>query len=484
MSEPYQSRAFTFVNKRANQLKDRCAKGLRHLKVAVVWGGQILLSPLQWLARVTQIFLPQLPPPPQRPILTSQPVSDINIEQALELVEGAGYPIEIVPDSAIAFDCYRSNTPDTSRQTVPANEWQSVRADLKLAQTGVLTVDRSVATPTLQYRANPRAAVATQQGNSHIAPPKKTIRGLCSLLSDRQLVLVTTENEILDILSLAQQQEIRRKIGLDIALAWHQWQALKLSDDSHDRQLGGSDRLLLTANSNFGVGAALDREQQLPSQTLFDRLTDWFQSKKPSQTSPFIQTEPPHSTTRKYPAQLSPVKYSFTPQPPKFDRAFDLPQLPPIKPEDLTSDRDRQFGEILTKFQPKWFKNIWSYYRDYVHIPTPTDNSIVYQPPQEFELIPLDPKPSQAIEERSDLDALFDALPRSQRSINSANNLAKKVKQNLEYQPDWIEAISEEIGYSQTPLARFLAWLDRIFLAIENWTIDLWHKIFNRRSAN
>jgi hypothetical protein len=481
MPEPYQSRAFTFVNKRANQLKDSCAKGWRHLKVAVVWSGRVLLSPLQWLARVIN-FPPQLPPPPQRPILTSQPVSDINIEQALELVENAGYQIELVPDSAIAFDCYRNSNLDTPRQTAPAQEWQAVRADLELAQTSILTVARPVTTPTLQYRANPRAAVTIQQENSQIAPPKKTIRGLCSQLSDRQLVLVTTENEILDILSIAQQQEIRRRIGLDIALAWHQWQALKLSDEPHERQLSGSDRLLLTANSNLGDGAAQE-ERQLQSQHLFERLTDWFQGKKQPQI-PLVSTEEIRSTQRKSPAQLPPTRYAFTPQPPKFDRSFDLPQLPPIKAEDLTIARDNKIGEILTKFQPNWFKNIWSYYRDYIHITTPADNAIVSQPPQEFELIPLAPKPSQVIDHRADLEEIFDGLPRSQRTIESANGLAKQVDRKLEYQPDWIEAISEEIGYSQTPFARFLAWLDRIFLAIENWAIDLWNKLVNNRSAN
>jgi hypothetical protein len=422
-------------------------------------------------------------------MLTSQPVSDINIEQALELVEVAGYPIlfqkgsanELAPDSAIAFDCYRSNSLDTSRQTAPAPKWQAVRADLELAQTSVLTVDRSVATTTLQYRANPSATVATQPGNSHIAPPKKTIRGLCSLLLDRQLVLVTTDNEILDILSIAQQQEIRRRIGLDIALAWHQWQALKLTDEPQERKLSGSDRLSLTTSSNFGAGAA-GEQRQLPPQNLFDRFTDWFQSKKQPQTP--VRSEDLQATKRKSPAQLPPTRYSFTPQPPKFDRSFDLPQLPPITTEDLTIDRDNKFGEILTKLQPHWFKNIWSYYRDYLHISAPTDNAIVYQPPQEFELIPLAPKPGKVIDNRVDLEEIFDGLPRSQRQIESVNNLAKKVERKLEYQPDWIEAISEEIGYSQTPVARFLAWLDRLFLAIENWAIDLWNKLVNNRSVN
>jgi hypothetical protein len=482
MSEPYQSRVFTFVSKRANQLKDSCAKGLRHLKVAVVWSGQILLSPLQWLARVTKILPPQLPPPPQRPILTSQPVSDINIEQALELVEAAGYSIEIAQDSSIAFDCYRSNTVETSlRQAAPADEWQAVRADLELAQNSVLTVDRSVDESMLRYRANASTTVATHHDNSHIAPPKKTIRGLSSLLSDRQLVLVTTENEILDILSIAQQQEIRRRIGLDIALAWHQWQTLKLGGDPHANKLSGSDRLSSANNNNIVSGVDLREQRQLPSQNLFDRLTDWFVPKKQPQNPPLVRAEDLRSTNPKSPERLPPARYSFTPQPPKLDRALDLPQLPPIKAEDRVAVHDNKIG---AKLQPNWLKQLWSYCQEYVYIPTPTDSSIVYQPPQEFELIPLDSKPDRVIDDRRELEEIFDGLPRSQRILKSASNLTKKVDRQLEYQPDWIEAISEEIGYSQSLFSRFLAWLDRLFLAIENWSIEFWNRIVNSRSAN
>ena len=91
MPENYQSRVFTFVRKRTNQLKDTCTQGLRHLKVAVVWSGQILLYPIHLLAQTTKIFQSQLPSPPQQSVLP--PVAEIEIEAALELIVEAGYPI-------------------------------------------------------------------------------------------------------------------------------------------------------------------------------------------------------------------------------------------------------------------------------------------------------------------------------------------------------------------------------------------------------
>ncbi len=452
MSEKYQSRVFTFASSRANRLKDSCAKGLRHLKVAVVWGGQILLSPLQWLARVTKIFQPQLPPPRQQSVL-SQPASDINIEQALELVKVAGYPIEITQNGTSTFvdlseiEITQPAPVRVDRSTVDATFWQPDNGNIAIA-----------APPEIIYtRAHPLLA------------PKKTIRGLSSLLSDRKLVLVTNENEILDILTLAQQQEIRRRIGLDLAIDWHHWQTIKLSSDRDTKKLSGTNQLFLGEDSN------LDRE--IPAPNLFDRLSDWFKKERPAQADPLFPIADLDTDRQKDLQQLAPSSYSFTPQPPQIDRYLDLPQLPPIQEADLAIEPENSIGKIIAKFQPRWVDRLWNYYRDYVYIPAPTDDTIVYQPPQEFELIPLEPKPSKIVVNRLDLTEDLDEFYEP-RQLQSSAKLTKKVLQNVEYHPDWIEAISEEIGYSRSPFSRLLAWLDRIVLAIENWIIEMWNKIF------
>ncbi len=475
MSEPYQSRVFTFVSKRANQLKDSCAKGLRHLKVAVVWSGQIFLSPLHWLAQATKIFQPQLPPPRAQPLLP-QPVSDINIEQALELVEVAGYPILLAPPERLR---HQSGSTKEITQTGVATLVDC--SEIELTHASDLTIDRSASDATLWYlgRSNNDITTAPEITYTHsrqITPPKPIIRGLSSLLGDRQLVLVTTENEILDILTIAQQQELRRRIGLDIALAWHQWQTSKLASDLDAKKFSASEKLSLTSENN--------RVRELPSQNLFKRLTSWFKTKPKSPTSQLVQPENIRSDRQKDRDRLPPVQYAFTPQPLRLDRFLDLPQLPPIHEADRVIERDNSLGEIFAKLQPDWFKQLWSYYREYVYIPAPTDSTILYQPPQEFELIPIDSTPSKIFSNQiSPAEPQIDR-DETTRNLQESAKLAKKVWQNLEYQPDWIEAISEEIGYSQTPFARFLAWLDRIVLAIENWAIELWNKIVNSRSAN
>ena len=246
MSQTYQSRIFSFISSRTNQLKDTCAKGWRHLKVSVVWSGQILLHPLQILAQATKILKPQLSPAPQ-------PTPDINIEEALYLIETAGYSIKIaIPESFDSdkpkFDTALStslglsihqepNQPDsieytstyqpqpTSRANFTARVLASISKSKSYLKYQPLADDRFLETEAI-VKANPSLPPTnltqfdrTEDRQINYTPSKPIVRGLSSRLSDRQIVLVTTDNELIDTLTISQQQQIRHRIGID--LAWH-----------------------------------------------------------------------------------------------------------------------------------------------------------------------------------------------------------------------------------------------------------------------
>jgi hypothetical protein len=457
MSGNYQSRVFTFINKRTDRLKDNCAKGLRHLKVAVVWTGQILLYPLQLLARAIEIFPPQLTPPlPQKSL--PQPAADINIEQALDLVVEAGYPIEIAQQGELAA----------------VDDWSII--DENIWNTGYgMTAPKSH-----DAIYHPRAA-------GRVRSKKPLIRGISSLLSDRQLVLVTTENELLDLLTISQQQEIRRRIGIDIAIGWHQWRASQLAASqsspqisSHERQLfqnQAEDRWLEIERQNPADRSLLSqakanvKERDLRPPTLRDRLHNWLQNLTATQPEP---SDIAVSTVLELPAS----QYPFTPQPPKDNRFLDLPQLPPIVESEPAPSQDNRILESIGFVSPNWLKNWFSYYRDYLYIPSKIDSQIVHQP-SEFKLVPIEPAPQKV--RYTDLTKKQTASIETQANDleSDAGKITKQIDREIEYAPDWIEAESELIGYSRSPLARCLAWLDRIFLAIENWLIKIWEIITN-----
>jgi hypothetical protein len=463
MSGNYQSRVFTFINKRTNELKNNCAQGWRHIKVAVVWSGQILLYPLQLIAQTTKIFKHQLPAPPQQRSLPFQPVPDINIEQALDLVVESGYPIEIA--TAATLTVARRMSSDL-RSINPTIAGMSILDDDRIMEEWEWEIEHS------------------PQQSRQATRTKPIVRGLSSLLSDRQLVLVTTENELLDILTLTQQQEIRRRIGMDLAIDWSQWHHHQLSVDRTDKQLvKAEESLLLNGNTIEGFSivdrdliqlSSADREIQPPK--LLSRLHDWWQSLMITPTT----TQQSIEFNLDSPPQLLPNSYLFTPQPPQISRWLDLPQLPPFIEDALTDPEDRSALEILTKLQPDWLKQWWSYYREYFYIPAKSELEIVQQP-TEFQLTPVVRQSDLKIETAR--KAKFRATPKHQELLvggasrnenRGAGKLSNQSFKNIEYQPDWIEITSETIGYKTSLLARLLAWLDLIVLKVENWLIKIW----------
>ncbi|WP_310488188.1 hypothetical protein [Chamaesiphon sp. VAR_69_metabat_338] len=457
MSGNYQSRVFTFINKRTDRLKDSCAKGLRHIKVAVVWTGQILLYPLQLLGRALDILPPQLEAPSTQRSLP-QPAPDISIEQALVAIVDAGYPIEIAQQGELAA----------------VDDWSIIDENIWHTGYGMTAPKSHDAT----Y--HPRAA-------GRMRSKKPLIRGISSLLRDRQLVLVTTENELLDLLTNSQQQELRRQIGIDIAIGWHQWHASQLAASQSTFQISSSDRLLLdreiddrwleivgvnpTSQSLLPQGEVELKERDSRSPTLRDRWHDLLQNFTPKQSEP-------ESIASEVIRELPASPYPFTPQPPRIDRYLDLPQLPPIVESELSPTQDNLVLSSIGKLSPNWLTTWFNYYRDYLYIPSKIDRQIIHQP-SEFKLVPIELTPQKA--------RYTDLINKQVENIISYKNnleidadiIVKQVERNLEYAPDWIEAESELIGYSRSPLARFLAWLDRIFLAIENWLIKIWGMITN-----
>jgi hypothetical protein len=476
MSQTYQSRVFSFITSRTNQLKDTCVKSWRQLKVRVIWGGQILIHPLQILAQATKILKPQLPPSkPQLP----QPTPDIDLEDALSLIQTAGYSIEIdIPPSALeptestlTYQPPRSNFIVRALNSILRRRGYANGKSTEILKFNSSTDDRSLVNNSRADLAqfdstlddSPKETLCERQIN--YTPTKPTIRGLSSRLSDRQIVLVTTENQLIDTLTIAQQQQIRRCIGIDLATTWERWQTSTFKPQQTTQILPDRSQLLLTS------------ETSLPTESLLDRFNNWLYNFS-HQESPEIPPIKPKLSPRKtiapsaYPETLiatiiSPIENrSFYPEP----RYLDLPQLPPIIETDV--DISPKSPNIFTKLQPDWLKHWWGYYRDYMYV---SNNSCeIVRSVEEFKLTPIEPK--------YDIMKL-DSKIRQSRSNNVSTKLSTKSNQDLEYYPDWIDATAEDVGYVRSPLSKILMWLDRIMVGIENWLIKIWNAIVDRRES-
>jgi hypothetical protein len=482
MSGNYQSRVFSFISKRTNQLRNTCVQGLRHLKVAVVWSGQILLYPLQLLAQSAKI-IEQLPTPIVQRSLP-EPSPDISIEQALELV--VDKPISIASTSTYQdFDA----------------ESALDKEQLVLSGSSVITKFGDARSRNLEHydpaTADWEVASYIPDRSQRIAEQKPIVRGLSSLLIDRQLVLVTIDNEVLEILTVDQQQEIRRRIGIDLAVTWHQWHTGTLPTN------GGLVQHQLAQPHYHSKQLAIAADEDHSHPGLLKRWQDWLQSFQRS-SDPNLDDwqELNHSvgSSSSTPQQLLAPNYPFTPQPPQISRWLDLPQLPPII-EDSAADQNYPAQTAIGRFRLDWIQQVWSYYRDYLSIPAETDLQIIDQP-AEFQLIPLsvdrsllapnlNQQPQHSSEARIETAISKTSSSKTNtkknhvnRLTNGSSKISTRVLENVEYQPDWIETTSESIGYNQSLIAKFLAWLDRLFLNLENWLIHLWEVITNHPSRN
>ncbi len=193
-SERYQSRLFNFVHKQSRRWSEGVGRTFRHLQVATSWSLEALAYPVfillqkvrqsagkQLQATQEQIQNPQLQAnytdfQPETP-----PAADIPILQVLNVVEN--------------LQLKEGNT-----------------------ETGN-TLDTLSASLLLSFSAS-----------SYPTPFK--IQGIASQLCDRQLVVVTQENKILDILTPQQQKKLEERIITEIANYWRQWRLSQVKEET------------------------------------------------------------------------------------------------------------------------------------------------------------------------------------------------------------------------------------------------------------
>ncbi len=238
----YQSRLFNFINRRSVRLTDQFDSAVRHLKVAAVWGVQILLYPVYLLTQTALSAGRQLSSSaeagwPKLKTLTTKeaqktpPVADTPIERVLSEVSTLSLPetSELVVSHPGVL-------------SVVSGQWSVGKTEVDNQETtdkGQLTTDS--------------AKLISDEGC--------VIQGVATLLATRTLVLVTVQNEILDILTPQQQQKLSSKISWEIADLMRQRRL------THSSEKKVAPRL-----------TTLDRPRVLLPMRLFWHLMAWVQT--------------------------------------------------------------------------------------------------------------------------------------------------------------------------------------------------------------
>ncbi|MEQ8385974.1 MAG: hypothetical protein RH949_26810 [Coleofasciculus sp. A1-SPW-01] len=218
----YRSRLFNLINHHSRRFIDRGERAIRHLKVAAVWGTQILLYPIYMVVQASLTAGRQLSAeakagwirlkaltqsqPPEPP-----PAVDTPIQRVLKQVETLQFTSCTILNRAVKT---------AATQTKPAFAGSPILVPL-VREGGLGLSSCEFDSPRL-IGIEPNQITDTP--NLNISSSSRVeIQGVATLLPTRTLVLVSITNEILDILTPEQQQKLAARISWELATLYRQW---------------------------------------------------------------------------------------------------------------------------------------------------------------------------------------------------------------------------------------------------------------------
>ncbi len=214
----YQSRFFNFLNRQSVRLSGRVDRAVRQIKVAATWGVQILLYPAYLLTQVSLSAGRQLSSeaeagwPKLKEITHKEqehqetaPAADTPIQRVLSEVTTLPLP-EISGSVVLQPDLWVQDNGQASDGQTADN------GQLRTPSWLELTPPQSVSEQVIAQGAPAKLFAQTRTSGADYV-----IQGVASLLETRSLVLVTIENQILDILTPQQQQKLASKMSWEVA---------------------------------------------------------------------------------------------------------------------------------------------------------------------------------------------------------------------------------------------------------------------------
>lgn len=202
----FQSRVFSFLSQQRLRLQDRMQRLWRQTQVTAAWSAQILLYPVYVAFQTTRLLSSQATRAVQRifPGLKAAsppelPPVDAPIERTLTAVWQV-LGVENPELDSTNSDSSLSNPRSLARTS---------------SQQAIASIPSNTANP---FPLSP--LVPVYENGSGIALTAASLQGIASLISTRALVLVSSGNEILDILTPTQQLQLRQSIAWELASYW------------------------------------------------------------------------------------------------------------------------------------------------------------------------------------------------------------------------------------------------------------------------
>ncbi|MBW4560672.1 MAG: hypothetical protein KME32_05840 [Mojavia pulchra JT2-VF2] len=217
----YQSRIFNFVHQQSRRLTQQWEHTIRHVQVATKWGVEVLLYPVHILLQSAHSA--------ERTLYTKQQQTKLQLEPETPLA--ADTPIQNVLETVKNLPLEEATaTPPNSRST-PTNPLKFLKDSwLKIFHhqpTTQPSISESLTIP--NNLPGSLSASSTENTLKHNHP---VVRGVATNLVNRNLVLVTIDNEILDILTLQQQAKLADRIINEIANYWRCWRMFEVKKET------------------------------------------------------------------------------------------------------------------------------------------------------------------------------------------------------------------------------------------------------------
>lgn len=487
-SNRYQSRLFNFVYKRSRRLTERLNRAWQNV---TSWIAPVVVYPAQVLHEAVHKSLFQLPKADKQ---DAPPTVDTPVKNVLLLVE------------------------------MPLNE------DLPLTRATPINFLGWLGNK-LFPKTNKLLPKSEQLAHTPLNRP--LVRGIASDISNRALVLVSPQNEILDILNSQQQQRLQARIINEVAQYWRYQRLLAASADATVRSqlpaypsfLSVPVRLFDGIATWMQIGGKLSKTNNCSTDNIDQRGELIFAT---GQAIAFLdrnlaQFEANHLApvagnlpkTNKFQIQAliwAAIDYFFGD---RFQEKLQAKSLNTAHPYLTYSHQEELadpwltigdlFGETKLANQPLIEQNPSSRFAQlpdnsslnlvnksslrnllnrFRKIPQTNQQKapalLVKNPQTAKEVIKVKPQKTftPAASKLSNT-----AKPSKQTESNNANlglrtnNVAYTSNNQINHTPDWIETEATTMGYIKHPLEQLLAWLDAAMLWLEDLLVKIWQRL-------
>jgi hypothetical protein len=440
---PYQSRLLNFCNRQQILWRDRVAQTSRQLQMTLVWSAQIVLYPVYLLTQLARGFALRL-----------EAATAPSVPSALSTTTVSDRPVQ-----------------NTLRVLVELDE----------------TIEVTTVPPFPEL-------------------PAATIQGIASDRASRQLVLVTSTNQIRADLTPQQQQQLHTKICWELADAAHQKYLLKVQANRYRvplqltqapevwlpmRRFWQLMRWLQTSPIAIASNVFGEAEYELPSATLalptmslIPDLTSlgasdsaWLHQldqtlvKLETQQAQFNQT-----LAKWWQHQGQPRTHQFA----QIQRTLGSRLQILLGTGAIVETVSQETLPPESSVWPTW-EDLMDHSRDQVIASVPQEPSLT-----EAEMVlDLPFATSHTPVFMSELPEQFPQPPAPSEITPAAPKNAQELHHSAEpaspeYQPDWIEVKSETMGYEMHLLERILRVFDRAMFLLEEAVLVLWRWLRKR----